>query len=126
MPPAQVPAWLLALFAVGAALSAVVGLGYTLLVAFPQLGGPPPATPAPVDAQAVQRLATGLAVGGWVLFLLNTVAIVGLARGRAWGRWVATAACVGWLLTCVAAPVSIVVLVNLWRPKRGVAKLPQG
>jgi hypothetical protein len=55
------------------------------------------------------------------LSVLNTTAIVGLARGRAWGRWVATAACVGWLLTCIGMPVSILVLINLWRPQPGVA-----
>ncbi len=118
----QVQAWLLALFALGAALTAVVGLAYSLWVAFPQLAGPAPATQPQVDPDALRRLAIGMAAAGWILSALNTVALVGLARGRAWGRWIATAACVGWLLTCIGIPVSILVLVNLWRRQPGMPK----
>lgn len=122
-PPAQVPAWLLALFAVGAAITAVVGFGYTLLAIDPQLGGPMPAS---VDLATAMRLIVGLAAGAWLLFVLNTVAIVGLARGRAWGRWVATAACAAWMLTCVGSPLGVLVLINLWRSRPSAGRVPHG
>jgi hypothetical protein len=108
-PPAQ-PAWLLALFGLGAALTALVALLYGAVLASPEL-----AAGSGLDPAQVREGATILAAAGAGMCAVQIAALAGLLLGKRWGRPAATVACVAWALTCVGLPLSLLVLSALWR-----------
>lgn len=111
------PAWLLVLFLLGVALSALVALLYAAALAAPDLGGA-----AAGNGVSVPELRVGSAIVTLLaaaMFVLQLVATIGLLRRRRWGRAAATVACVAWALTCVGIPFSILALNALWRTPSG-------
>jgi hypothetical protein len=100
--------WVIVLFGLGAAAGALVALVYSIIALTPDL----PA--AGMDPERLRLSAVALAVLGAAVFVLQVVALIGLAQGREWGRVVATVACVGWALTCIGLPVSLIVINSLW------------
>ena len=105
---------MVALFWAGAGLTLLVAIVYASILAAPGTAPAPGLDPAQVRGGAL--VAAALAAG---LFAIQVIAAVGLTAGRAWARTPATLACVGWALTCVGLPVSILVLARLWRPAPG-------
>ena len=65
---------------------------------------------------ATRRLSWPTAVlGGGIL--LSLAANLAQAQPTAWGRIVATVACIAWSATCIGLPVAVLVLNSLWRRK---------
>jgi|SRR2546421_1752085 len=115
------PTWLTALLAAGSGLAFLVAALYIGIAAVPGL---PAGAPAGLD-EAQLRL-TSLAIGllAVAFFVLQLVAVVGLARGRAWAQMPATLACVVWALTCVGLPLALLGLNALWRGPAPKPRLP--
>jgi hypothetical protein len=114
-----VEAWVLVVFGLGVALSAIVSVLYAV-VAIDPAGAPTTFDPAVVRTGSVV-----LTVSLAILCGLQIAAIVGLVRGGEWGRVLATIACVAWSITCVGLPVAVLVLNSIWRRKPPAATAPR-
>lgn len=104
------PLWISILLGAGSVAALVLAVGYGTLAATPGImaaGGVSPAEGRPV--------AVFFAAWASLLVILQALAVPGLLRGRSWGRLSATAACALWSVTCVGAPLSLLVLWRLWR-----------
>ena len=115
------PTWvfvvLLVAFGIGAGVAALLALAYTLLLVDPTL-----AAGSSVGIRPSQLGAAALAIAALLMVLLQAAAVAGLVRGREWGKVVGTVACVGWALTCVGVPFSLLVVFLLWwRPRSRTA-----
>lgn len=108
-PRRQVETWVLILFGVGIVLSAAVAVVYAGLAISPA------GAPAGMDPAAVKSTAAILGVVAGLVCVLQSAAFAGLVMGRAWGRILATAACVAWSLTCLGIPVALLTLNSIWR-----------
>jgi hypothetical protein len=108
-PRPAVETWVLVLFGAGVVLTAVVAVLYAAIAMDPT------AASSGLDAATVRTGSTVLAVVLGILCVVQSVAIAGLVRGRAWGRIAATLACVLWSATCIGLPVAAFVLSSLWR-----------
>lgn len=99
------------LFAIGAVFTGVTASGSWLSVLGPhQQGLFSLASPESLLGNLCQAIAaTGL-------FLANLAGVVGLARGREWGRQLLTYACGFWASTLVFLPVAVGVMFVLWHP----------
>lgn len=102
---------MLVVFGVGIVITAAVAVLYAGVAMDPTL------TSSRLDATTVRTGSILLAAALGILCVLQSAAIAGLVRGRAWGRIVATVACVMWSATCIGLPVAILVLNSLWRRK---------
>jgi hypothetical protein len=109
-PRAPVDTWVLVLFGVGTTLTAAGAVVYAVAAVDPGMGVPSHLDPATLRAGAILL---GALLG--TLCVVQAFAIVGLVRGREWGRVAATIACVMWSLTCIGLPVGLLVLNSLWR-----------
>ena len=106
--------WVLAVFGFGIAVSATVAVLYAAIAIDPIRAS---------SSLDLATLRTGSAIVSatlGILFIVQAVAVIGLVRGRDWGRVAATVACVMWSITCVGIPVAILVLNSIWR-RRGDA-----
>jgi MFS family permease len=117
-PRRPVAVWVIVVFGVGVVLTALVATTYSAIALFPSAAG------SSLDPATLRTGSTILGVGVGILCVLQSVAIVGLVRGREWGRVVATAACVLWSITCLGLPVAILILNSLWRGSPPKAAAP--
>lgn len=108
----DVEAWLYVVFGLGIALSAIVSVLYAVIAIYPS------AASSTMDPTVLRTGSVVLAAILGVLCVLQCGAVVGLVRGREWGRVLATIACVAWSLTCVGLPVAALVLNSLWRRRQ--------
>jgi hypothetical protein len=116
------PTWLLAMLAGGAGLSLLVAVFYAGLAAQPGLAG---ISPAASDRVRLRLTSAALALVAAAFFGLQVVAVVGLARGRPWGRTAGTLACGVWALTCIGLPIALLGLSALWRAPAAEPRLPK-
>lgn len=100
---------MLAVFGLGIAVSAAVGVLYAAFAVDPVR------TTSNLDPATLRTGSAILAAAMGVLCILEAAAIAGLVRGRNWGRIAATIVCVAWSITCVGIPISILVLNSIWR-----------
>jgi hypothetical protein len=105
----------------GAGLSLLVAALYAGLAAQPGLAG---ATPTGADLARLRLTAAGVALAAAAFCGLQVVAVVGLARGRGWGRTAGTLACVVWALSCIGLPLALLGLSALWRAPAAEPRLP--
>jgi hypothetical protein len=101
-------------FGLGVAVSAVVSVLYAV-IAFNPAGAS-----SNLDPAVVRTGSEALAGIAAIVCLVQGAAIVGLVRGREWGRIMATIACVAWSLTCIGLPVAALVLNSIWRRPGGL------
>ena len=101
--------WVLAVFGLGITVSATVAVLYAAIAFYPIRAS---TSLDPVTLRTGSAILSAI-IG--VLCILQAVAVVGLLRGRDWGRVVATIACVAWSITCVGIPVAILVLNSIWQ-----------
>jgi hypothetical protein len=114
----EVEAWVFVVFGLGVALSAIVSVLYAVVAIDPA------GASTTLDPAVVRTGSAVLAVSLGILCALQIAAIVGLVRGREWGRVLATIACVAWSITCVGLPVAVLVLNSIWRRKPPPATAP--
>lgn len=108
-PGPAVDTWVLVAFGVGVVVTAAMAVLYAGVATEPAVAA------SGLDASTVRSGSIILAVAFGILCILQSAAITGLARGRAWGRVVATVACIAWSATCIGLPVAVLVLNSLWR-----------
>jgi hypothetical protein len=116
------PIWLLAMLAGGAGLALLVAVVYAGLAAQPSLTG---AAPAGTDPARLRLVSAAVALAAAAVFGLQVAAVVGLARGRSWGRTAGTLACVVWALSCIGLPIALLGLSALWRAPAAAPRLPK-
>jgi len=110
-PRPTVDTWVMVIFGLGVVVSALVAILYSAIALYPS------AASTSLDPATLRAGSVILASALGILCLLQSAAIVGLIRGREWGRVVATGACVIWSLTCIGVPVAVLVLMALWRAR---------
>lgn len=101
-----VHAWVIGLLVIALVVEVVWTLLMALVYAFPGTGP---------DASELQADAVGFGAPVALLALVNIVAVIGLLRGRGWGRALAVVAAIGLILTVVGIPIAIPILIGLWR-----------
>jgi hypothetical protein len=112
----HVDTWVLVLFGVGTALTAVGALIYIVAAIDPGIGAA-----NHLDSGTIRAGAIVLTLVLGTLCTLQAAAIVGLVRGSEWGRVAATVACVLWCVTCVGLPPALLVLNSIWRRRPSAA-----
>jgi hypothetical protein len=118
--------WVILVFAAGAALASLIAAAYSALFAFPELAATGTSSPPPQMAPSQLRLTMAvISVVAWIMVGLQVAAIVGMVRGRFWGRVLATIACFGWMLTCIGVPFAFLMAFNVWRQPAVATKLGQ-
>ena len=110
-PKRDVEVWVLVVFGLGIVVSATIAVLYAAIAIYPIN------VPSGLDPTTLRTGSVILAAGLGVLCVLQAIAIVGLLRGRDWGRIMATIVCVAWSITCVGIPIAIFVLNSIWRRK---------
>ncbi|MDQ6773798.1 MAG: zinc ribbon domain-containing protein [Candidatus Dormibacteraeota bacterium] len=114
---ATVALWVLVLFWVGTPLALLIAGAYALALGSPDLAARA-AGQQRIDPTQLQGLIVAIVIWAGLLFACQLAASVGLTLGRAWARVLGTIVAVAWSLTCIALPISILVVVFLWRPDR--------
>jgi hypothetical protein len=113
-----VAAWVLVVFGLGVAVSALGSIVYAVVAIDPSS-----AAGTNIDHGLLRAAAVSLAVALAALCGLQVAAVAGLIGDREWGRVTATVACVAWALTCVGLPVSILVLNSIGRRRPPATRL---
>ena len=108
-PGRAVETWVMVVFAVGIVATAAVAVLYA------GVATDPTAASSGLSTATVRTGSIILAAVLGILCVMQSAALAGLVRGRAWGRVVATVACVMWSATCIGLPVAVLVLNSLWR-----------
>jgi len=80
---------------------------------------------ASVSASDLRTASAVISISALAAFLLQATGCLLLVRGSLWGRVILSLVCVLWSVTLVGLPVSLFVLVNIWRraPDQALATL---